>query len=374
MIFSILKKTFFLFLLCSFFESFGQQIKLSNQAQVSVLTCETGNESYSLFGHTAIRIKDVSSNLDLVYNYGAFDFETPNFVAKFAKGDLEYFMITHSFQDFINEYIYLERSVFEQELNISLPLKQKLFDNLNAVLGSNESKYTYKFIDKNCTTMVVDVLNKTLNAKIIYKEKDTSKTYRNILFPYFDSFFYEKLGTSLIFGTKVDQISNHIFLPLELHQNLKKTQFNEQLLCKRNRNLLEYKKHNISSWWNNMYSYLAVLLAFLLIKKQIVTRIYFLMIGIIGSLFVFVGFYSNHQELTNNYNLLLLNPTLLILLCFLFIKNKKWANYLINFNFLCLAIYLFVDNNKIHFWIVLPIVITSYILLQKIKSSLKKSI
>jgi hypothetical protein len=57
---------------------------LSTQARVSVLTCGTGNESYSLLD---IRPSDQRSSqfIDLVYNYGAFDFNTPNFVAKFTK-------------------------------------------------------------------------------------------------------------------------------------------------------------------------------------------------------------------------------------------------------------------------------------------------
>jgi hypothetical protein len=37
------------------------------------------------FGHTAIRISDPNQFIDLVYNYGAFDFNTPNFVMKFTK-------------------------------------------------------------------------------------------------------------------------------------------------------------------------------------------------------------------------------------------------------------------------------------------------
>jgi hypothetical protein len=84
-----------------------------------------GNESYS-FGHTAIRISDPSQFIDLVYNYGAFDFNTPNFVAKFTKGDLQYFAVAHPYTDFINDYTYERRSVYEQELNIPLVLNKSL--------------------------------------------------------------------------------------------------------------------------------------------------------------------------------------------------------------------------------------------------------
>ena len=81
------KFTLLFILLLTLFSSNSnsQEITLSNTAEVSVLTCGTGLEIYSLFGHTAIRIKDSSNFVDQVYNYGTFDFSTPNFYLKFVK-------------------------------------------------------------------------------------------------------------------------------------------------------------------------------------------------------------------------------------------------------------------------------------------------
>jgi hypothetical protein len=66
-------------------------------------------------------------------------------VPKFAKGDLEYFAVAHSYTDFINEYTY-EKVSLRARINDSA--KQRLFDNLITSLASGESHYTYKFIDK----------------------------------------------------------------------------------------------------------------------------------------------------------------------------------------------------------------------------------
>ena len=361
-----LKKLFLFFFLTGTLTSVGQAITLSEKTRASVITCDTGNESYSLFGHTAIRITDSENNLDVVYNYGAFDFRTPNFVAKFAKGDLQYFAVANTFSDFMSQYTYEQRSVFEQELLIPLAYKQKLFDNLTAVLSSNESYYTYKFIDKNCTSMVVDILNKTLESKIITKKLGTDKTYRSILFPYFDNFFYEQLGTSIIFGTKVDEYSNHIFLPFELHKSLQQTQFQNQLLCKESKTLLEFKKQAPNSWWNNVYTYLIFLGLILILNKKYIDIFYLLIMGILGIFFATVGFYSFHQELANNYNVLLFNPTLLVLLYFMVVKNKKWIINLAVFNMILIGIYLIVMLNKAHLLIVLPLMLTSLFILAKI--------
>ena len=373
--FASLKKISFslLFLTISII-SFGQNIILSKDARVSVITCGTGNEVYSLFGHTALRVQDSTNALDVVYNYGAFDFNTPNFVMKFTKGDLQYYAVVHSYTDFINEYQYDKRSVYEQELNIPLTLKQKLFDNLNTSLSSGESYYTYKFIDKNCTSMVVDMINKTLSSQVIVKKEDTDLTYRSILYPYFDGHFYEKLGTSIIFGKKVDQLGTQIFLPYELKKSLNKVTFENQPLVKETKTLLEFKNQTPFSWWNNAYSYVAVLLLIILINKKSIALFYLSIMGILGLFFTFVGFYSQHLELGYNYNILLFNPTLLALLYLDWTKNKKGIYNLAIFNIIMLIVYVLFVINKAHFMIVLPLVITSAILLFRIAIQNKKRI
>jgi hypothetical protein len=338
-----------------------------------VLTCGTGNESYSLFGHTAIRITDPDQFIDLVYNYGAFDFNTPNFVAKFTKGDLQYFAVTHSFTDFMSEYNYERRSVYEQELNIPYALKQKLFQNLNTSLASGESHYTYKFIDKNCTSMVVDIINKTLDSVAIVKNTDTDITYRTILFPYFEGHFYEQLGTSIIFGKKVDRLGTQIFLPFELLKSLKQVQYKNQLLAQENKTLLEFNETQAGSWWNNCYSYLLLLGAIVIVNRKFTNQLYLLTMGLLGLFFLAVGFYSSHQELAYNYNVLLFNPAALALLYFCYMKNRKWIYALSLFNLTALFVYLLILTNKAHLLIVLPLIVTSGIVLVRLLIENKRS-
>ncbi|MCW2119465.1 DUF4105 domain-containing protein [Flavobacterium sp. 7A] len=348
-------------------ESYSQNIILSERTKISILTCGTGNESYSLFGHTALRIADETTYIDVVYNYGAFDFNTPNFVSKFAKGDLDYFAITHPFNDFMADYTYEHRNVYEQELALPLDLKQKLFDNLNTALSSGESVYRYKFIDKNCTTMVIDIINTTLGEAAISKKTTSELTYRSILYPYFDNHFYEQLGTSIIFGSKVDAISDHIFLPLDLMENLKLSTFrNQKLVQTETKTLLNYAPLVPSSWWNNGYSYLIFLGLIVILNLKIINQIYFFSMGTIGVLFVFLGFYSGHLELANNYNVLLFNPLLILSFCFYGATQRKWLYYLALFSLLLLVIYIVILINKVHFLIVLPMIFTNGYLLVKL--------
>jgi hypothetical protein len=186
------------------------------------------------------------------------------------------------------------------------------------------------------------------------------------LYPYFDGHFYEKLGTSIIFGKKVDQLGTQIFLPLELNKSLKTVQFNNQLLAKENKTLLAFNEAPPSSWWNNLYTYTILLGFILFMNRKIINQIYFLLMGILGLFFLFVGFYSSHHELAYNYNILLFNPALLVLLYFWFTHNKKWIYNFALFNLLSLVVYLFMMMNKAHLLIVSPLIITSGFVLVKI--------
>ena len=345
----------------------GQILPLSENAEVSIITCGTGSEIYSLFGHTAIRIRDTDNQIDEVYNYGTFDFNTPNFYLKFVKGDLQYLETSCTFEEFFQEYLYERRSVAEQVLNISTTQKQALFDYLNASLQSEERFYTYKFIDKNCTTMVINAINKILGKEVIVKNTKEDKTYRAILFPYFEGHFFEQLGTSIIFGTKVDLKGGELFLPAELQESIKTISYNNRPLCKANRTIMEFEKEEVPfSWWNNYYAF-SLLFGFVIIaNKNSIYKTYFIALGMLGLFFIVAGFYSLHRELANNYNILLFNPILFLVVYFQIKNNRKGILYSSIFSILCLLVYVFILIDKAYLGIVLPVIITSSIGLIKL--------
>ena len=69
----------------------GQTTANSNDSiRLSLLTCAPGEEIYSLFGHTAIRYENPSQGVDVVFNYGLFSFDTPNFIFRFSLGETDY--------------------------------------------------------------------------------------------------------------------------------------------------------------------------------------------------------------------------------------------------------------------------------------------
>lgn len=362
----MLKKTlFFSLLLCSLI-GFSQIPKLSQNTKISVFTCGKGEELYSTFGHTALRIKDTINELDVVYNYGYFDFRVENFYFKFVKGDLQYYMNVTSFEDFIQEYQSDKRKVVEQTLNLPLIKKQQLFDALNSSLLSNEKFYTYKFIDRNCTSMIADKINGLLPSHKIEKTDDKLISYRTVLYPYFENFFWYKLGINIIFGAKTDAKAQKLFLPVELENSLDKATFNGSALVSKKETLVtgDNLQPNFS-FLNSIYFIWTLLLFLLVINKHFLLISYLFIAGILGIFLCFVGFYSEHQELLWNYNALLFNP-LFVLIPFVkdhFLKKLNMALLLM------LVIYCIIMVTKPHFIIMLPFIITNLLILLQLNGN-----
>ncbi|RZJ70875.1 DUF4105 domain-containing protein [Flavobacterium sp.] len=344
----------------------AQFTTLSPMAEVSVLTCGKGNELYSLYGHTAMRIHDPANGIDKVYNYGTFDFATPNFGLKFVKGDLQYFVSTSTFDDFVYNYDDEKRSVFEQVLNLTQSQKQQMFDRLNKVLISQERFYTYKFIDRNCTTKIADLVNEVVGPNTAKKVGNTDLTYREIIYPEFDGHFYEQWGTSMIFGTRVDEKASQLFLPIELYQSISMAKNGNIALLKSNKSWLVFEDQPAPrSLWNNVYTYIAILLLLVFVNNDKFTLVYFTLISLLGLFFCVAGWYSFHTEVQWNYNVLLTNP-LLLLVVIQYGRRKASGLYITSLLCLgCLGVYLIYMLNKIHLLIVLPMIVAHAILLLK---------
>ena len=359
------KKLLFALLNLISFCGFSQNISLSEKAKVSILTCGLGPESYAMYGHTGIRIQDSINAIDVVYNYGAFDFSTPNFIGRFIKGDLQYFVTNGSFIDFYYNYQAENREIIEQELQLNPTQINLLFQQLNHSVYSEERYYTYKFIDRNCTTMVVDKINGILGKEYI-KSDTKNQSYREILYPYMTD-FYMKLGIQLIFGTQVDEPATRLFLPYEFKDAISATKVNGNKIEKSNSKILQVTKAETPfNWLNSIYSLLTALLILVFLNKKWIKISYFIFAGILGLFFSLVGLYSLHEEILWNYNILLFNPLLLVFAWYL---KKGIKERIVLFGQIILAmllVYLAYMTTKIHLEIVWPFIVLHFYWIGKI--------
>ncbi len=347
----------FITLCCLLFSiNFYGQIRLSNNAQLSLLTCGSGNELYSLFGHTGLRVYDPELNINIVYNFGMFDFSTPNFYLKFIKGDLMYFGAIESCEDFLFQYQYFERSVVEQTLNLDENQKNTIFENLNLLLSTDQKYYQYQFIETNCTTKINDILNEVLPTPL-NKVGQEFPSYRTVINGYLTNHFFEKLGINLIFGSKTDIAATQIFLPIELENSLDESPFLGQKMA-----LLSYENQVKMVWWNSLYLFLLLVFIFTFVKPNILNNLWFVMQGLLGLFFLLVGFYSFHQEVLNNYNVLVTSPLLLVY-AIMRIKKISFKRLIALAYLLSVLIFMLMHHQKDHFFLMLIFVASNLIII-----------
>ena len=297
--------------------------------QISLLTCDASWDIYTLWGHTAIRVVDSAQGTDIVFNYGTFNFNEPNFIAQFVKGDLLYFVSVNNYSDFLNEYQIEKRNVYEQVLNLNNTEKIKWYTALQLnMLGSNRF-YLYNFISNNCTTRIKDGLFKN-TAFQPSSLPVTSYRASIVSAPYNHQLPWIGLGIDLLLGAYSDQKPSDFqagFLPFLFHQQVANT---KGLVVKEN----VFKFSDASPASNNtpLSTLLVILILYafcsrfnsLITQKiaKIVDVLLLISLGVGGSLMFYMSFISKHTACYQNYNLMWIHPFYLIALIFYFIPNK----------------------------------------------------
>ena len=202
---------------------------LSDAALVSLLTMVPGDEIYSLFGHSAIRIADPARGLDETYNYGTFDFNQPLFVLRFMGGSLEYVLDSAPYEAEVWKYQTLQRPIIEQRLDVTPGTAQALYDILRENIRPENRGYRYDFFWDNCSTRLLDVLDSALVASgeaprgLVLPADAAPTTYRELLAPYLVATPATDLGIALALGPPTDAVASpreQAFLPLELMRQL----------------------------------------------------------------------------------------------------------------------------------------------------------
>src|SRR5690554_717157 len=178
--------------------------------RVSLLTCDPGDELYSAFGHNAVRVLDLQTGKDLVFNYGTFDFDTPNFYLKFARGKLDYMLSVSTYEQFILHYRYLQRSVREQVLDLSPEQTLRAVQFLHENYEPQNRFYRYDFFFDNCATRIRDMMEMVLGDQLQWgeTEKAADKSFRKLIDEYVYPMPWADFGIDLALGSVIDREAN----------------------------------------------------------------------------------------------------------------------------------------------------------------------
>lgn len=333
----------------------------SSRIRISLLTCSPGEELYSIFGHSALRIIDSNNVTDLVYNYGTFDFEDKDFYLKFARGKLLYFVSLERTDDFLFFYSETGRSIKEQVLNLTYTEKKDIQLALNENLKEENRFYKYDFFLDNCTTRLRDIIKKHKHPTPQFPYVMPEKTrFRQAIHQYLEKGdkYWSQLGIDLVLGLPTDKImtaEEQEFLPDNLMKAVDSCH-NTSLVAQKSTLYEPTAFLPKSKGLNPMIAFsLFALITFLLSLSKnkvaisvtnVLDKFLFLTTGLLGVILIFMWTMTDHSMTKNNFNLLWALPTNIIAVFFTKRENKFFKKYFLYYA--CLMLLLLLT------WFVLP--------------------
>ena len=337
----------------------AQELPLGEGATATVLTCGPGNDFYTTFGHSALRIIDTSQGIDWVYNYGTFDFNTPHFYWKFTRGKLNYRLSREPYSLFQSVYEYERRAVWEQRLNLTPQEVNNLYVALEWNFLPENRYYQYDFFRDNCATRVRDMVEAAPAHRIVdcYDWESEGKcSYRDLLQSCLnETLEWWRLGIDLILGLPADHrctTEESMFLPIMMQQHYETADlFNlNDLTGKRltdgSRQLLTDTREPLRRSFPPIVIFALIFTAIAVLTwRRLWPRwadtILFILAGIIGLFLLFMWFGTDHWVTKWNLNILWASP-LLILIAIRHKKSPSWALWLQEGCFVAAAAYVII--------------------------------
>lgn len=299
-----------------------------DSVEVSLLTCSPHEEIYSLYGHSALRWHDLRAerNVDVVYNWGLFDFQKPNFVLRFVFGLTDYEVGGFPYPLFLEEYKYVGSSVTEQVINLTNSEKARLSEAMRENLRPENRVYRYNYFYDNCSTRPRDIIERSIEGEVKYQSReDYQPSYREMVRVCTRNHPWATFGNDILLGVKADfktTLREQEFLPENLLYDFDRAQIYSngiyRPLVKERRIALKNGVQVIEKDFPLTPTECALILlglSLLIIvwewrcKKTVVVWDVLLMLlqGLAGCV-LFVMLFSQHPTTSTNLQLLLLNP------------------------------------------------------------------
>ncbi len=290
-----------------------------------------------------MRVTDNIYGTDIIYNYGTFDFADPDFYPKFVEGNLLYFVSTEKFTDFIYSYQLENRSIIEQQLQLTCEEKQQLFKALQINSLEQNKYYHYKFLLDNCSTRLRDIVANNTKDSLTFRSilPSPPPSFRDMLHEYLDKGkqYWSGFGIDLVLGTEADRGANNseaMFLPDYLMKGFDSGFINNKPIVSNKRTILPassviQQEDSFFTPLNTTVLLLLIIGTLSFIKLKPIQNIlnifdvaFFLILGAIGALILFMWVGTQHELCRNNYNLLWALPTHLPMAFFILTK-KDWV-------------------------------------------------
>lgn len=313
--------------------------RTNDSIEISLLTCSPHDAIYSLYGHTAIRYKDLTTGGDWVFNYGVFNFRKPFFVLRFVFGKTDYELGVVPFHIFQKEYERFGCQVNEQVLNITHEEKMKIINALEENYRPENKVYRYNFFYNNCTTQARDIIAKSITGDIVYKKiNNEKKSFRDEIHDYTENYPWASFGNDLCLGFKADKTMTLVesqFLPENLMRDFDNAQIvydgKTKPLVKSNQIILKSNTNeaSVTIFRPVLCAYIFLIITFVISFKEyrrrktsIVFDVFTMLITGMAGIVVLALLFSEHPTTSTNLQILILNPISLLFIPTV-IKKKK---------------------------------------------------
>lgn len=315
--------------------------------RIGVVTMQPGEIFFERFGHDALVVLDPRTSAATSYNFGYFDPDEQDFIGRFIRGEMMYYLVALPLDEDLSQYRYAGRGANLQWLDLSPSQARALADQLAERARPENARYRYDYFTANCATMVRDVIDDAMDGGLQSQLAGRSRgnSYRSESVRLASPSLWMWLGFDVGLGPYADQPLSRwqeAFVPMRLADSLRQARNSEgRPLVQAEQELLPHllpaePAEHARRWW--LWLLIGLVTAGLILRgskrKRLIAGIgvpFWLLCGIGGLLLAYLWGWSAHQAAWANRNLLLLNPLCLALLpgAWTLVRGRKprrWFN------------------------------------------------
>ncbi|CAD0331406.1 DUF4105 domain-containing protein [Xanthomonas hortorum] len=298
--------------------------------RVGVVTMQPGEVFFERFGHDAIVVVDPVTQQATSYNFGFFDPSEPDFVPRFTRGEMMYYLVALPLEEDLSQYRNVGRGVSIQWLDLPPEQARALAHGLAVRSQPENARYHYDYFVANCATMVRDTLDRAMGGALKSQLAGRSRgnTFRSEAVRLASPAPWMWLGFDLGLGPYADRPLSRweeAFVPMRLADSL--TQVHNSAgrpLVQSTQVLLPHRiapepDEQQRHWWPWLLTGLIVAAGVLALgrRQRLLAALalpYWLLCAIGSGLLVYLWGFTAHQSAWANRNLLLVNPLCALLL------------------------------------------------------------
>ncbi len=337
----------------------NEQYVKSDSITVSLVTYYPGSLEYELYGHAGVKVS-FADGQGVFYNYGIFDFNSPNFVYRFIKGETDYMVKGYSTEYMLRGYD--RRKVVEQVFDLTQEQARKAYEYLAENALPWNATYRYNYVLDNCSTRPRDVIEMATGGTLKYPVMQDTTTFRKMFHRYNTNYAWSRFGIDMALGTGIDRTITYreqMFVPMVLMEACAGATIErdgKRIPLVRETIVLNEgdEKGDIlppTQWWLTPLCIFVVLLVIMSLftwrdlRRGAVTRwvdsVMYGMMSLYGMLLFFLMFISTHEATSPNWNGVWVNPFYLLPAILVWIKSAKKLLYCYHFaNFAVLIAFL----------------------------------